>query len=215
MRFPVPIMLHEVAMMDFRIVSVICAIGGMVASCSAHIPALLDDSDVSGPTVVGRAIVLLTGESSRRYPPKVRFIELENRQTDRRITVDIDSHDTHFALPLPAGEYRVNRVQISEGPFMSMADVASFFSVGTEPVTYVGIWRFGVDSPRYGRMVAVSMVLDEDERPRIRDLFSEQYPDLVDEPMAEVLPQPAHMETRLYEVMPYPRYPRYFRRHLW
>ena len=98
---------------------------------------------------------------------------------------------------------------------MSMADVASFFSVGTEPVTYVGIWRFGVDSPRYGRMVAVSMVLDEDERPRIRDLFSEQYPDLVDEPMAEVLPQPAHMETRLYEVMPYPRYPRYFRRHLW
>jgi hypothetical protein len=201
--------------MDYRILSVIWAIGGILSACSAHVPALMDDSGVSGPIVVGRTIVVLTGELSRRYAPKVRFIEIENLQTDRRITVDIDSHDTHFALPLPVGDYRVNRVQVSEGPFMSMADVASSFSVGTEPVTYVGTWLFGVDSPRYGRRVAVSMVLDDDERPRIQDLFTEQYPDLVHQPMAEVLPQPAHIETRLYEVMPYPRYPRYFRRHFW
>ena len=30
-----------------------------------------------------------------------------------------------------------------------------------------------------------------------------------------VLPDPTEMQARLYEVMPYPRVPRYFRRHWW
>jgi hypothetical protein len=193
-----------------------CLIGGLLTGCTAHIPAQMEgSSDIVGPVVVGRTMVVITGQTSRRYEPRVRFIEIENRQTNQRFTVDIDAQDTHFALSLPSGEYRFNRVQISEGPFMSMADVSSSFSLGTEPVTHVGTWRFGVDSPRYGRMVVVSMVIDDGERSQIRELFRDQYPELVNEAITDVLPQPAHLETRLYEVMPYPRYPRYFRRHLW
>lgn len=201
--------------MDLSIWAILCFTGSLLSACTAHLPALMDDSDMPGQIVVGRTMVMITGETSRRYEPRVRFIEIENRQTNQRFTIDIDAQDTHFALPLPSGDYQINRVQISEGPFMSMADVASSFSLGIEPVTYVGTWRFGVDSPRYGRMVAVSLVLEEDAQPGIRGFLGEQYPELLNQPMADVLPQPAQLEARLYEVMPYPRYPRYFRRHLW
>ncbi len=195
---------------------VIWVIAVILTGCSDHVPAVMESSsDLTDPIVMGRVMVVTTGESSRRYEPRIRFIEIENRQTDQRFTVDIDAQDTQFALPLPAGDYQVNRVQISEGPFMSMADIASFFSIGTERITYVGTWRFGIDSPRYGRMVVVSMVLDDDGRSRVRDFLIEEYPQLANQPMVEVLPQQSHSEARLYEVMPYPRYPRYFRRHWW
>lgn len=42
-----------------------------------------------------------------------------------------------------------------------------------------------------------------------------QYPDLEGRTITSALPLPASAESRLYEVMPYPRYPRYFRRHWW
>jgi len=160
-------------------------------------------------------VAVITGERSRIYEPAVRFIELINRRTNDRYSIEIKSDDRHFVLALSPGDYEVSRVQISEGPFMSMADLSIGFTVGTEPVTYVGTWRFGVDSPRYGRMVVVSLVIDEEETANARDFLEDRYPRLGTQTMAEALPQPSHIEARLYEVMPYPRYPRYFRRHVW
>jgi hypothetical protein len=176
---------------------------------------LADQRQVTSGVVVGRVLAVITGATRRRYLPEVRFLELEDLKTQGRFNVEIKSAGRHFAIVLPPGGYRLNRVQISEGPFMSMADLAIAFSVGKSPVTYVGTWRFGVDSPRYGRMVVVSMVLDQGETAQALDFLSEQYPALSEQTIVEMLPQPSHVETRLYEVMPYPRYPRYFRRHWW
>jgi hypothetical protein len=64
-------------------------------------------------------------------------------------------------------------------------------------------------------MVLLSMVLEDEARHRAERKIREDYPSLASEPMTAALPLPAETETRLYEVMPYPRYPRYFRRHIW
>lgn len=185
------------------------------AGCAADVASLVEGSEIRGPLVVGRMVVALTGETSRLYSPRVRFFELERQQTHERFTVDISSDDRHFVIALPAGDYRLNRVQISEGPFMSMADVSVEFSVGQEPVTYVGTWRFGVDSPRYGRTVSLSMVMDQNDRLQAEAFLFKQYPVTRGILMAAAVPEPSAVESRLYEVMPYPRYPRYFRRHNW
>lgn len=165
--------------------------------------------------MVGRAVSVITGDTGRRYEPSVRSLELENRQTNQRFTVRIDSPDSYFVLSLMPGDYRLNRVQISEGPFMSIADLSAVFSVESGPVTYVGVWRFGVDSPQYGRMVVVSMMFDKEESSKVRSFLTEQYPEVGERTLADVLPEPSQMEARLFEVMPYPRYPTYFRRHWW
>lgn len=164
---------------------------------------------------MGRAVAVITGDRSRIYDPEVRFMELINRETNTRYSVEIESDDRRFVLPLPPGEYELSRVQISEGPFMSMADLSVEFSVDREAVTYLGTWRFGVDSPRYGRMVSLSVVQDEEDRAKAMESIRRQYPTLEGEKVVTLLPDPTELETRLYEVMPYPRYPRYFRRHLW
>jgi hypothetical protein len=157
---------------------------------------------------------VITGETRRRYEPEIRFFEFEDLQTYKRFKVEVQSDDRHFAVALPPGEYRLNRVQISEGPFMSMAQLAMDFSVGNSPVTYLGTWRFGVDSPRYGRMVVVSMIFNQDEMGQALEFLAKRYPSIGKQTVVEGLPQPSQMEARLYEVMPYPRY-RYFRRHSW
>lgn len=194
----------------------VCVFG--LSACVTDIPPLAEldqQHQVTGGMVVGRVLVVLTGETSRKYEPEVRFFEVEDQKTYERFKVATESGDRHFAVMLPPGEYRLNRVQISEGPFLSMADLAMSFTVGNNPFTYLGTWRFGVDSPRYGRMVVVSMALDQHEVGQARQFLDEQYPGLNLQPMAEMLPQPSQTEARLYEVMPYPRYPAYFRRHYW
>lgn len=141
----------------------------------------------------------------------MRFLELEDKDSKQRFQVDIESQDQRFAIDLPSGKYRLNRVQISEGPFMSMADLDMTFSVEAGVITHVGTWRFGVDSPRYGRNVIVSMVPEE----RAMTPTFEQYPAFNENSMVEKLPQSSQAEARLYKVMPYPRISRYFRRHWW
>jgi hypothetical protein len=183
--------------------------------CATQLPSIADPAEVTGSLVVGRVVTVLTGETSRRYLPEVRFFELEDQASHKRFQVEIQSHDEHFSVDLPPGQYRLTRVQISEGPFMSRADVSMTFSVGASAITYVGTWRFGVDSPRYGRMVVVSMVTNQTETARAREFLNDQYPTFDGRSTLETLPQPTQMEARLYEVMPYPRYPRYFRRHWW
>ena len=185
------------------------------AGCVTELPSLVDPDQVTGSLVVGRVVTVLTGETSRRYSPGVRFFELEDETSRKRYQVEIKSHDRYFAVDLPPGDYRLNRVQISEGPFVSMADLSMAFSVDTAAITHVGTWRFRVDSPSYGRKIVASMSADPEETARVLDFLNTQYPSVHERSMVERLPQPAHVEARLYEVMPYPRYPRYFRRRWW
>jgi len=164
--------------------------------------------------VVGRIVAVLTGETSRWYAPEVRLIEVEIQETAERFHIEIQSEDRHFVCALPPGTYQLTRVQINEGPFMSMANLDITFSVGESAVTYLGTWRFGISPPRYGRMVVVSIVFEEDELDDALDVLHHQVPTLREQPIVTMLPQPSQLEARLYEVMPYPRV-KYFRRHLW
>ena len=193
-----------------------CAVGILVVqACATEVPAVPEEPIVQSNVAVGRVIAVLTGQRSRIYEPAVRSFEVQNRQTKERLTVEVDSNDERFIVPLAPGDYELIRVQINEGPFLSMAQLASNFSVGQDPVTYVGIWRFGVDSPKYGRMVSVSMITDEKDRTEALDTLASKDPSFDARTVATVVPEPAEMQTRLYEVMPYPRVPRYFRRHWW
>lgn len=183
--------------------------------CVTQLPALIDPQDVTEGLVIGRVVTVLTGDRSRRFSPAVRFVEIEDQASHKRFQVEINSPDRHFAAHLPSGQYRLTRVQITEGPFMSMADVAMTFPVDATVITYVGTWRFGIDSPRYGRMIMVSVVADQAETVQAQDFLDGRYPMFKGSSMAETLPQPTQIEARLYEIMPYPRYSRYFRRHWW
>jgi hypothetical protein len=165
-------------------------------------------SETGGPVVLGRVQIVLTAPSPRWYAPEVRFFELRNRATEERSRVDIASTDELFVLSLPPGEYELTRVQINEGPFLAMADLGASFSVNPDGVTYLGTWRFMVDSPRTQRMVILTVV---PEQAKAQRQLTTQYPGLAGRPFVTVLPTPATSETRLYAVAPYPRY-RYFRR---
>jgi len=186
-----------------------------VWACATTVPSLVHSTQVRGSLVVGRVLTALTGDRSRRHLPQMRFLELEEQDSRKRFQVEIESPDQPFAIDLPPGRYRLTRVQISEGPFMSMADLDMVFSVDAGVITHVGTWRFGIDSPRYGRMVVASVVADQGETARVHDFLDEQYPTFDRRVIVEMLPQPSRMEARLFEVMPYPRYPRMFRRHWW
>lgn len=183
--------------------------------CASTVLSVADSAEANKTLVVGRVVAVITGERSRIYGPEVRSFEVEAQQTHERFNVEIKSEDQHFAIALPPGAYRLNRVQISEGPFMSMAEVNAAFTVGQDVVTYLGTWRFGVDSPRYGRMVVLSMVLEEQDEVATAAFLKRQYPREEGRQLTRVLPEPSSAEARLYEVLPYPRYPRYFRRHVW
>lgn len=174
-----------------------------------------DGVQAGTPVVFGRAVVLVTGKSSRSYQPHVRFLEVVNRETRERFNVEVQSDDKMFVLQLPAGEYALARVQISEGPFMSIADYDTTFQVSGDRLNYVGTWRFGVDSPRYGRMMVISAIQDQQDQAKAEQELMSQFPSLQGQLVALALPSPAEAEARLYEVMPYPRYLPYFRRHMW
>jgi hypothetical protein len=163
--------------------------------------------------VVGRTFTILTGPTNRWYEPQVKFFELVRRETDERVRVDIESGDKHFLVTLPAGEYELTRVQINEGPFLAMADLHASFEVTGGGITYLGTWRFGVDSPRHGRMVVVSAVNDQDDRAAAELATTDRYPAQAGVPFRTVLPTPASFQSRLYEVSSYPRVDQYFRRH--
>jgi hypothetical protein len=127
--------------------------------------------------------------------------------------VQVESDNERFVLALAPGDYELIRVQINEGPFLSIAHLASTFSIGETPITYLGTWRFGVESPKYGRMVSVSMVSDQGDRAQVIHTVALNDPSLDVDRIATSLPYPSEAQARLFEVMPYPRVPRYFRRH--
>src|SRR4030095_14734888 len=103
-------------------------------ACVKELPAVPEEGIVQSNVAVGRVVVVLTGERSRIYQPAVRSFEIENRQTKERFTVEIESDNERFILPLTPGDYELTRVQINEGPFLSMAQLNSNFTVGQEPI---------------------------------------------------------------------------------
>ena len=111
------------------------------------------EGTVQSNVAVGRVTAVLTGERSRNYEP-----------AQRAVLDEVGSDNERFVLALSPGNYELIRVQLNEGPFLSIARLASGFLVGSDPITYLGIWRFGVDSPKYARMVSLSMVNDEHDR---------------------------------------------------
>jgi hypothetical protein len=64
-------------------------------------------------------------------------------------------------------------------------------------------------------MVVISMVIDEEDRDKAEQAIRQNYPAHEAQPVVTVVPEPAESEGRLYEVMSYPRVPRYFQRHQW
>ncbi|HEX3203776.1 MAG TPA: hypothetical protein VHQ67_03420 [Nitrospiraceae bacterium] len=186
-----------------------------MASCATNLSPDLEEAATDRPLVIGRAVTVLLGPTTRWYTPAVRFIELINEATGERFQIEMQADDRSFVLAIPAGSYALSRVQVSEGPFMSMANLSIEFTVSAEHTTYVGTWRFGIDIPKYGRKILVSMIDDEQSRIDIEHRFIDHYPEWADRPVVTDLPRPSMTETRLYEVAPYPRYPRYFRRHWW
>ncbi|MFO0700624.1 MAG: hypothetical protein U0236_15480 [Nitrospira sp.] len=147
--------------------------------------------------------------------PQLRFLELEAQDTSQRYQIEIDSADEYFTIDLSPGRYRLTRIQISEGAFKSMADIMLSFSVTSGAVTYLGTWQFAVESPRYGRMVVATVKTDTQDTDAMKDFLANQYPSVSAQRFITYLPDPSRTEARLFEVMPYPRYPRYFRRHWW
>ncbi len=164
--------------------------------------------------ILGRIVTELAGPTTRTYLPGVGFLELTRPDNGQRIRVDVNASEETFRVALPAGRYEVTRVQIAEGPFRSLCDLSLAFEVAPKTVTYVGTWTFRPGTPKYGRMITVSVTEDSEARDLARDLFSEDR-QLTEWTSAVSLPVPASVETRLYEVASYPRVDKYFRRHLW
>ena len=187
----------------------------ILSGCATELPVTVAEADVSGTLVVGRVVTIITGESQRIYAPELRSFEVINTESQKRFRVDVQSADEYFSLSLPPGHYDLSRVQISEGPFLSMAQLSASFALKPDVVTFLGTWHFGVDSPKYGRQVVVSMTYNVQDQERARQFVKNTYPTFNARSPVMLVPEPAHEEARLFEVMPYPRILGYFRRHWW
>lgn len=187
----------------------------VLSGCATELPMTVAEAEVSETLVVGRVVTIITGEAQRIYAPELRSFEVINTESQERFKVDVQSKDGYFSLSLPPGHYELNRLQISEGPFLSMAQLSASFVLKPDVMTFLGTWRFGIDSPKYGRQVVVSMIHDQRDQERAQQFVKDTYPTLQERSLAMLIPEPSHEVARLFEVMPYPRYSRYFRRHWW
>ena len=184
-------------------------LSSLLTGCVMTMRAVPASMSTSESVVIGRAVTVLLGQTTRWFVPELRFFELVNVATQERIRVDVNSDDAWFILPVPAGQYQLSRIQISEGAFMGLAGLNPQFQVSEGDVTYVGTWRFGVESPQYDRTVVLSAVAEPE--PALRDALI-SYPALDARPITTHLLSPSMVETRLYETPPYPRF-KWFRRH--
>jgi hypothetical protein len=192
-----------------------CLIVLTMFGCTTTLPALPESSELSpavpadGALAVGHVITVLMGPTTRAYVPELRFFELTNTATQDRIRVEVESDDGWFILTLPPGEYELSRLQVSEGGFLATAALNPGFKILEGQVTYVGTWRLGIESPQYDRSILLSAVTESEDA--VRQALA-PYHSLQDRTFLTYLLSPATVETRLYEVPPYPRY-WWFRRH--
>ena len=180
-----------------------------VQGCVATIPSLPESFPSEGPVAFGRIHVVLTGPTTRWYTPEIRFIELYNHTIDKRFRLEIGSEESLFAASLPAGDYRITRVQITEGGFRGMADLMVSFRIDSDKVNYLGTWTFAVASPYYNRELVLTV---SSEMVRTWAEVNMSYQDLQPRMIINNLAQPATIKARLFEVTPYPGV-RWFRRH--
>ena len=159
--------------------------------------------------VFGKVLVNLSGPTNRWFVPEIEFAELYNRDLNERIRINFKAQQSLFVLPLPEGHYDLIRVQIAEGAFRSMAQLPLSFQVQNDRITYVGTWTFEVAPPYYDR--AITLTVSSELTNAVAEMHR-KYPGYQDYLVRNALPIPASQETRLYEVMPYPRV-KYFRRH--
>lgn len=186
-----------------------------LVGCATTLPALPSPSDFTqtapsdSAIIVGHVLTVLIGPTTRAYIPELRFFELVNTTTQDRVRVEVQSEDQWFIIPVPPGDYQLSRLQISEGAFLATAGLSPGFKTSEGQMTYVGTWRLGIESPQYDRSVLLSAVM-EDEKV-VRKVLA-PYHSLQERTFTTELLNPALVETRLYEVPPYPRV-WWFRRH--
>ena len=72
-------------------------------------------------------MALITGERGRRLESEVRWLEFMHRQTGERYSATLEVGDKTFVLFLPAGQYDITRVQISERPLVNRSALVFFF----------------------------------------------------------------------------------------
>lgn len=176
--------------------------------CMSNIQSKVDSFPDNGTVLFGRIQVVLTGPTTRWYEPRINFIELYNQTIDQRFRVDIESNESLLVFPLPDGDYQLTRVQIGEGGFRGMANLSVVFHIQPDTVNYVGTWKFSVASPFYDRDLALTVSSE------LVQTLSEAYvvyPDLQNPHITITLPTPTEIQTRLFEVTPYPRV-RWFQR---
>jgi hypothetical protein len=120
----------------------VCALSLCFSGCVTELPVTVAEADVSGSLVVGRVITITTGELQRIYPPELRSFELINAENQERFKVYMTSEDGHFSRSLSPGRYAINRVQVSEGPFLSMTSKIRIEYHGL-PKTHIPPFRQG------------------------------------------------------------------------
>ena len=196
-------------MHSVRGIVIAVVIGYALLGCAIMLTPLPDSVPSGQSIALGRVITLLTGPTTRWFTPELRFFEVVNTSSQERFRVDVNSDDTWFVLPVPPGEYELSRLQIAEGAFLGTAGLEPTFRVAEGQVTYIGTWRLGIESPQYDRSVLLSAI--EEPQSVVAEAIA-QYPSLHDRSVTTDLLTPSTVETRIYEVPPYPRF-KWFRRH--
>ncbi|HEU4685123.1 MAG TPA: hypothetical protein VFS39_11540 [Nitrospira sp.] len=173
-----------------------------LASCVTRLPALPDTVPQNHPLAVGHVQTVLLGPTSRWNLPELRFFEVTQAETGRRVRITVDRADGWFLVPLEAGSYALDRIIFNEGAFQEASQLGLHFDVLANGVTYVGTWRFGLESPHIQRHLVWSRIMEPDQvvREELR-----AWPTLHDQPLLSSPSLPATGETRLYELPPYPR----------
>lgn len=79
-----------------------------LTACASDLPSQIENYDASSPIVFGRVVCEVTGQTTRIYPPRVRFFELTNRQTKERFQVLSESDNLIFSFQVAPGEYELS-----------------------------------------------------------------------------------------------------------
>lgn len=147
------------------------------------------------------------GSNPRGSPTNVRLVFLRNIDTQERFRLEIYAHSKVFFVKLPPGSYQVDRIQFNEGPFMMESSPHVQFHVSAEHISYLGVWKFTVETPRTVRLLYTDIIEGTKKFHKTMSSDLERNP----LPIKKVLPLLEKTESRLFSVKPQPRI-RYFNR---
>ena len=159
--------------------------------------------------LLGRISTQLTGPTTRYFQPAIQFFEIKHQESGRQYRVDIDAQNAPMVFTLVPGNYILTRIMISEGVFRALANLELSFKLEKNRVNYLGTWEVRVSAPFYNRTIQVGVLSQLDQT--LADLRSDN-PSLTELPIVSQNLTPSFIETRLFEVAPYPKF-RYFNRH--